>query len=237
MYTYLTRTSGPNRGYLQSQRQYPRRKHTLQKRSDLVLVQTLVKLSCLLISRSISHFLPSHTYGPSHHGLKQRVYVSKVNQGGVPKSHLMLHISRLMNCLSYLNNFENTCSISIGLLLWTKTLPLKRLSRSAHLTMLWFSSPNSLSAQTGFSFDETKLEDAVQSMQSNHCWTIVAEMGLPGAGSPRSSTGRWQGRASQRAPIPPPPAREQDTPGSRPLHSAGGRTELIWCKTYRTGVV
>lgn len=88
----LTGVSGPDRGDLWQQWQYPRRSHILQKRSDQVLIQTLVKLSCLLISGSMSHFLSSHIYGPSHHGLNQQVYLSKVNQSRVPRSHLMLHI-------------------------------------------------------------------------------------------------------------------------------------------------
>lgn len=63
-----------------------------------------------------------------------------------------------MNCLSYLKKSESTCCVAIGLLVQIKKLLSKWISRSAQLTMLWFSSPNSLSAQTIFIFVETKLE-------------------------------------------------------------------------------
>lgn len=59
-------------------------------------------------------------------------------------------------------------------------LLLKWISRSAHLAMLWFSSPNGLSVQTGFSFDETKLDMINQTMQGSNSLTVIAEMQLAG---------------------------------------------------------
>lgn len=132
------------------------------------------------------------------------------------------------NCLWYVNKFESTYYVPIGLSLWNKRLLLNWTFRSAQLTTFRFSSANGLSTQR-FIFDKNFSKDMVWAMQSNHFLSIITPWGLdlaPWSGEmqelPREEAG--QGLTTRSRPTT--PAQEQDMPESSSLHGAG-----VWTRT------